>query len=238
MDNNKFYKNILKEINTAPVEKDDVSASTEEKAPGETSEPTAETTSEFVEQIEVTAPAETSDVDYGYDVSEMTQESTFIEKLGTTLSEGHVFGGVVIYFLFIVNLIGTTIFARKASLGVTQSILYKFHIDTISFVDYTFLEVNILISYIFAFICGGFLIFAFLKIGSLIAKTADLLYSHRVTRYILAGFMALYLIISLGFIIAGNGILSVPVYNWAMPMLAFAGGFCMYCISLRNVNIY
>ena len=130
MDNNKFYKNILKEINTAPVEKDDVSASTEEKAPGETSEPTAET----------------SDVDYGYDVSEMTQESTFIEKLGTTLSEGHVFGGVVIYFLFIVNLIGTTIFARKASLGVTQSILYKFHIDTISFVDYTFLEVNILIS--------------------------------------------------------------------------------------------
>ena len=230
MDNNKFYTNILKEIKTAPVEKEEISVSAEGVSPEVTTDVAPETANDIVEQIEVVAPATEpeSDASYNYDVSAMTQDSSFIQKLGTTLSEGHVFGGIIIYVLFIVNLIGTTIFARKASLGVTQSILYKFHIDTIAFVDYTFLEVNILISYIFAF----------LKIGSLIAKTAGLLYSHRVTRLLMAGFMALYMIIALGFIIAGNSILSVPVYNWAMPLLAFAGGFCMYCVSLRNVNIY
>lgn len=240
MDNNKFYTNILKEIKTAPVEKEEISVSAEGVSPEVSTDVAPETANDIVEQIEVVAPATEpeSDASYNYDVSAMTQDSSFIQKLGTTLSEGHVFGGLIIYVLFIVNLIGTTIFARKASLGVTQSILYKFHIDTIAFVDYTFLEINILISYIFAFICGGFLIFAFLKIGSLIAKTAGLLYSHRVTRLLMAGFMALYMIIALGFIIAGNSILSIPVYNWAMPLLAFAGGFCMYCVSLRNVNIY
>lgn len=221
--NNKFLKNILKEINSAPIDKEKVSA---EHAP------------EIAEHINVDAPTEQSPVNSEDENTSLSDNSTFMQKLGTTLSEWHVFGGVIIYVLFIVNLIGTTIFARKASLGVTQSILYKFHIDTISFMEYTFLEVNILISYIFAFICGGFLIFAFLKIGSLIAKTAGLIYSHRATRLLLAGFMVLYLLITLGFILAGNSILSVPVYNWAMPLLAFAGGFCMYCVSLRNVNIY
>lgn len=237
MDNNKFYKNILKEINTASIEpspeiSSEVAPETSQEAvrknaSNDTQEFTKEATQEIVEQIKIPYPVETSQ-----------KSSSFMQKLGTTISDGHVFGGIIIYVLYIANLIGTTIFARKASLGVTQSILYKFHIDTISFIDYTFLEINILISYIFAFICGGFLIFAFLKIGSLIAKTSGLLYSHRVTRLLLVIFMALYFIISIGFIIAGNGILSVPVYNWAMPLLAFVGGFCMYCVSLRNVNIY
>lgn len=168
----------------------------------------------------------------------LLEEPTFLQKLTVSISERHTLGGIILYLLFFANLIGITIFARKSALGLTQSLLYKFHIDSVSFDSMTFLEVTVLVSYILAFIFGGFLIFAFLKIGSEIAKGAELLYSHKITRFLIAAFIVLYLIISFIFMLLGNGLLSVSVCNWFMPMLAFLGGLCMYCISLRNVNIY
>ena len=117
-------------------------------------------------------------------------------------------------------------------LGLMQDLLYKFHMDTFSFSELSFLEFNVLVSYIFAFLFGGLLIFSFLKIGSLIAKNAGFLYSHNLTKAILIAFMALYLVVAVIFMISGNPLLSVKVHNWAMPLLAFFGGFCMY--SIRN----
>lgn len=165
-------------------------------------------------------------------LKEVKEEPTFWQKLSVTIAEGHVFGGILIYVVFIANLIGTTIFARKACLGLMQDLLYKFHMDTFSFSELSFLEFNILVSYIFAFLFGGLLIFSFLKIGSLIAKNAGFLYSHNLTKAILIAFMALYLVVAVIFMISGNPLLSVKVHNWAMPLLAFFGGFCMY--SIRN----
>lgn len=165
-------------------------------------------------------------------------EPTFFQKLSTTLSERGVLGGLLIYILFIANLIGTTIFAIKSGLGFTQSILYMFHIDSISFSTFTFTEINVLVSYIFSFICGGLVIFIFLRLGYLICKLCKFIYSHRITRIILLAFIAVFLVGSIILFIIGNGLLSVSMYKWFMPLLAFCGGFCMYCISLRNVEIY
>lgn len=165
-------------------------------------------------------------------------EPTFFQKLSTTLSERGVLGGLLIYILFIANLIGTTIFAIKSGLGFTQSILYMFHIDSISFSTFTFTEINVLVSYIFSFICGGLVIFIFLRLGYLICKLCKFIYSHKVTRIILLAFIAVFLVGSIILFIIGNGLLSVSMYKWFMPLLAFCGGFCMYCISLRNVEIY
>lgn len=165
-------------------------------------------------------------------------EPTFFQKLSTTLSERGVLGGLLIYILFIANLIGTTIFAIKSGLGFTQSILYMFHIDSISFSTFTFTEINVLVSYIFSFICGGLVIFIFLRLGYLICKLCKFIYSHRITRIILLAFIAVFLAGSIILFITGNGLLSVSMYKWFMPLLAFCGGFCMYCISLRNVEIY
>jgi len=165
-------------------------------------------------------------------------EPTFFQKLSTTLSERGVLGGLLIYILFIANLIGTTIFAIKSGLGFTQSILYMFHIDSISFSTFTFTEINVLVSYIFSFICGGLVIFIFLRLGYLICKLCKFIYSHKVTRIILLAFIAVFLAGSIILFITGNGLLSVSMYKWFMPLLAFCGGFCMYCISLRNVEIY
>jgi len=164
-------------------------------------------------------------------------EPSFFQKLSTTLSERGVAGGLLIYALFIANLIGTTIWAIKSGLGITQSILYMFHIDSIAFNSLSFTEINVFVSYIFSFICGGLVIFIFLRLGFLICKLCKFIYSHKVTRIILLAFMAVFLIGSIVLWIAGNGLLSVSMYKWFMPFLAFCGGFCMYCISLRNIEI-
>ena len=218
MDNNKFYKNIMNEINSAPVN---------EPSTGAADESVTETPELSVPYEEVTVP-----------VINSAEEPSFWQKLTTTVSEGVVFGGLIMYLLIVVNLIGTAIFARKSGISLTQSVLYMFHIDTLSLDSFSFLEVSILVSYIFAFVFGGLLVFAFLRLAYHICKLCGFVYSNKVTRIILLSFMGIFLIASLILIIAGNNILSISVYNWAMPLLTFLGGFFMYCISLRDVNVY
>ncbi len=253
MDNDNLNENIINEetatnepgitVKEIPVESvaeevsvQDVSAETEapvQEPAEETPEKPAEIPAEKVvrEESENYTPL-------GMQEALAMLEPTFFQKLSTTLSERGVLGGLLIYILFIANLIGTTIFAIKSGLGFTQSILYMFHIDSISFSTFTFTEINVLVSYIFSFICGGLVIFIFLRLGYLICKLCKFIYSHKVTRIILLAFIAVFLAGSIILFITGNGLLSVSMYKWFMPLLAFCGGFCMYCISLRNVEIY
>ena len=268
MDNDNLNENIINEETTAnepsitvkeiPVESvSEIPAAEEvsvqevsaEEVPAET--PVEETTAASAEEPVKAATEEPDSVPVKKSVKEPENytplgmqealamlEPSFFQKLSTTLSERGVLGGLIIYILFIANLIGTTIFAIKSGLGFTQSILYMFHIDSISFSSFTFTEINVLVSYIFSFICGGLVIFIFLRLGYLICKLCKFIYSHRVTRIILFAFIAVFLAGSIILFITGNSLLSVSMYKWFMPLLAFCGGFCMYCISLRNVEIY
>lgn len=158
-------------------------------------------------------------------------------KLSAAFSERTMLGGIIIYAVYILNLIGMTIFSRRSGLGITQSLLYKVHIDSIAFKSMTFLEVSILVSYVFAFIFGGLVIFALLRIGFLITDLCGLAYSHKLTRWILFLFMTVYAIVALCRLLTGNGIFSVVVFNWAAPLFACGGGLAMYCMSLRHIEI-
>lgn len=146
-------------------------------------------------------------------------------------------GGVILYAVYIINLIGMTVFTRRSALGLTQALLYKFHIDTISFRSVTFLEISIVVSYIFSFIFGGLVLFALLRIGSLISELCGLAYSHKLTRWLLFLFMAVFAVVSLCFLFSGNPVLSLSVYNWAAPLFTCGGGLSMYCMSLRHIEI-
>lgn len=261
MDNDNLNENIINEENTASesgessitIKEIPVEAVTEtpvvEEVPVET--PVEETTEAPVEELIEAVKEEPAEVPVKKSVKASENytplgmqealamlEPSFFQKLSTTLSERGVIGGLLIYILFIANLIGTTIFAIKSGLGFTQSILYMFHIDSISLSSFTFTEINVLVSYIFSFICGGLVIFIFLRLGFLICKLCNFIYSHRITRIILLAFIAVFLAGSIILFITGNSLLSVSMYKWFMPLLAFFGGFCMYCISLRNVEIY
>ena len=260
MDNDNMNENIINEENKAnesgvTVKEIPVEAVTEVPAAEEVSvqevpseeapvEAPVETPAEEITEVPVEEPVKKSVKEpenytpLGMQEALAMLEPSFFQKLSTTLSERGVLGGLLIYIVFIANLIGTTIWAIKSGLGFTQSILYMFHIDSISLSAMSFTEINILVSYIFSFICGGLIIFAFLRLGFLICKLCKFIYSHRVTRYILLAFMAVFFVGSVILFIAGNSLLSVSMYKWFMPLLAFCGGFCMYCISLRNVEIY
>ena len=260
MDNDNLNENIINEENTAnesgvTVKEIPVEAITEVPAAEEVSvqevpaekapvEAPVETTAEEITEAPVEKPVKKSVKEpenytpLGMQEALAMLEPSFFQKLSTTLSERGVLGGLLIYIVFIGNLIGTTIWAIKSGLGFTQSILYMFHIDSISLSAMSFTEINILVAYIFSFICGGLIIFAFLRLGFLICKLCKFIYSHRVTRYILLAFIAVFFMGSVILFISGNSLLSVSMYKWFMPLLAFCGGFCMYCISLRNVEIY
>ena len=153
------------------------------------------------------------------------------------VSDRAVLGGVILYAVYIINLIGMTVFTRRSALGLTQALLYKFHIDTISFRSVTFLEISIVVSYIFSFIFGGLVLFALLRIGSLISELCGLAYSHKLTRWLLFLFMAVFAVVSLCFLFSGNPVLSLSVYNWAAPLFTCGGGLSMYCMSLRHIEI-
>lgn len=252
MDNENLNENIINEEktgreSTVSIKEIAVEAVAQEVTIEETSvqeqpqnEAIEEAPVESPSEAPTEAPAKESESYTHLDMQEALAmlEPSFFQKLSTTLSERGIVGGLIMYALFIANLIGTTIFAVKSGLGLTQSVLYMFHIDSISFSSLSFTEINILVSYIFSFICGGLLIFIFLKLGSLICKLCKFIYSHKATKIILLAFIAVFLVASIILFVSGNGLLSVPMYKWFMPLLAFCGGFCMYCISLRNVEIH
>lgn len=166
------------------------------------------------------------------------QPETFFSKLSVSLSDRSVFGSVLIYALIIINLVGMAVFCRRSGLGLTQSLLYKVHMDSISFQSLTFLQVSVLVSYIFSFIFGGIVIFALLRLGVLIAQQCNFIFSHKMMRWILFLFMAVFAVTALFMMLAGRNILSVSVCNWAVPLFAFGGGLCMYSLSLRRVEIF
>ena len=165
------------------------------------------------------------------------EKDSVLSRLAVLLSERAVLGGVILYAVYIVNLIGMAVFTRRFALGLTQALLYKFHIDTISFSSITFLEISILVSYIFSFIFGGLVLFALLRIGYLISDLCGLAYSHKLTRWLLFLFMAVFAVVSLCFLLSGNPVLSLSVYNWAAPLFTCGGGLSMYCMSLRHIEI-
>lgn len=165
------------------------------------------------------------------------EKDSVLSRLAVLLSDRAVLGGVILYAVYIINLIGMTVFTRRSALGLTQALLYKFHIDTISFRSVTFLEISIVVSYIFSFIFGGLVLFALLRIGSLISELCGLAYSHKLTRWLLFLFMAVFAVVSLCFLFSGNPVLSLSVYNWAAPLFTCGGGLSMYCMSLRHIEI-
>lgn len=234
MDNNKkkFMNNIIRHIKTFTTSEED--AAKEEKQP-ESAEPdkiTVEAVNSEDEKINI---AEKQLKINEHNVS--SREASFFSKLFASLSERAVFGGLIIYVLFVINLIGMAIFTRRSGLGLTQALLYKVHIDSIAFKSFTFLEISVLVSYIFSFIFGGLVIFALLRIGYLITDLCGLAYSHKLTRWILFLFMTVFAVTALCILLAGNSILSVAVYNWATPLFTCGGGLAMYCLSLRNIEI-
>lgn len=165
-------------------------------------------------------------------------ELTFADKIKRIFTDTHSICSILIHILMVANLIGITLFAKKCGLNITQSLLYKVHIDSLSFDTYTFLEISIIMSYIFAFIFGGLVTFAMVKIASLIAKNIGALYSHNLARIILGAFIVVFAIFTIISYINSGSLFTIATQNWLLPLSTFAGGMCMYCISLRNVEIY
>ena len=58
------------------------------------------------------------------------EKDSVLSRLAVLLSDRAVLGGVILYAVYIINLIGMTVFTRRSALGLTQALLYKFHIDT------------------------------------------------------------------------------------------------------------
>lgn len=169
--------------------------------------------------------------------SSKRNNDSFISKLGATLADRSVFGGLIIYIIFIVNIIGMIIYSKRAGLGLTQSILYQLHFDSISFKSFTFLEISVLVSYMVTFILGGLIIFILLKIGATLAELCGFAYSHKFTRWLIFIFMAVFSASALISVLSGSGILTTVVYKSAAPLFTLAGGLVMYCMSLRRIDI-
>lgn len=247
MDDNKkkFVNNIAKHIKTFTT--------SEEKRPDEKevlqtqeqpeSEEIPAVSTEVIDKIDV-APVNAEDQyiaepdgQLKINIKAAASKVSLKSKLSVSMSDRSFLGGIIIYTLFFINLIGMAIFTRRAGLGLTQSLLYKVHIDSIAFKTFTFADISVLVSYIFSFIFGGLVIFVLLRIGFLITETCGFVYSHKMTRWILFLFMCVFAVISLIYLFMGKDLLSVSVYNWANALFAYGGALAMYCLSLRQVQI-
>lgn len=165
-------------------------------------------------------------------------EMNFFDKIKYLFTnQGFLLSGII-YAFVILDLIGLSMLSKNLGLSISQSLLYKLHFDSLSLHNYTFLEISIFASYIFAFIFGGLITFIMLKLAFLILKKMELMYSHNITRVIMLVFILIFAIFTIYSFVTTGSLLTIETYNWLIGLFTLIGGFCMYSISLRNVEIY
>ncbi len=165
-------------------------------------------------------------------------EMNFFDKIKYLFTNQVFLLSGIIYAFVILDLIGLSMLSKNLGLSISQSLLYKLHFDSLSLHNYTFLEMSIFASYIFAFIFGGLITFIMLKLAFLILKKMELMYSHNITRVIMLVFMLIFAIFTIYSFVTTGSLLTIETYNWLIGLFTLIGGFCMYSISLRNVEIY
>ncbi|MBP5730921.1 MAG: hypothetical protein J6X19_06925 [Clostridia bacterium] len=139
--------------------------------------------------------------------------------------------------IVLLDLIAFGFIAGRLLFGFTERICYAFGLDSVSFVNHSFKQVELMIAYAVDFILGGLLVWLTLGIAAVLADEAFLKIRRRHILLIVTGFAVLFLILTLISVAAGHRYDSYYTYRFMAPMLCYAGGAAFLGLASLRLDV-
>jgi len=137
----------------------------------------------------------------------------------------------------VIDLAAFALIASRSLFTFTDKLCYAFGLDGVSFVSHSFKQVEIIIAYVIDALLGGFMVWVTMNIASGIAENAFLPVTRRTFLWLTAGFMALFLILTVISTALGNGYDTYRTYRFMAPLMVYLGGTVMLGLSALRFDI-
>ena len=137
----------------------------------------------------------------------------------------------------LLDLIAFGFIAGRLLFGFTERICYAFGLDSVSFVNHSFKQVELMIAYAVDFILGGLLVWLTLGIAAVLADEAFLKIRRRHILLIVTAFAVLFLILTLISVAAGHRYDSYYTYRFMAPMMCYAGGAAFLGLASLRLDV-
>ena len=136
-----------------------------------------------------------------------------------------------------IDLAAFAFIASRSLFTFTDKLCYAFSLDGISFVSHSFRQVELMIAYTVDVLFGGFMVWATMNIAAGVAENAFLPVTRRTFLWLTAGFMALFLKLTVISSALGYRYDTYRTYRFMAPLMVYLGGTVMLGLSALRFDI-
>lgn len=130
-----------------------------------------------------------------------------------------------VLLLFVINLVALTRICSNLLYMAADRLLLLFHMDSLIFDTFTFMNLRVLTTYVLSFVGGGCVVYLLLKIMSVFSENGYIFQIGHIIRLILSFILLILSFVSLIKLIAGTGMYSYDMVGSMAPS-------CMYICSI------
>lgn len=140
-----------------------------------------------------------------------------------------------VLLLFVINLVALTRICSNLLYMAADRLLLLFHMDSVFFDKFTFMNLRVLTTYVLSFIAGGFIIYLLLKIMSVFSENGFVFQVGHIIRLIISFVLLILSFISLIKLIAGTGMYSYDMVGSMAPACMYICGIFICLFSKQNI---
>ena len=137
----------------------------------------------------------------------------------------------------VIDLLAFAFIASRSLFTFTDKLCYAFKLDGVSFVSHSFRQMELIIAYTVDALLGGFMIWVTMNIASGVAENAFLPVTRRTFLWLTAGFMALFLILTVISTALGYRYDTYRTYRFMAPLMVYLGGTVLLGLSALRFDI-
>lgn len=149
--------------------------------------------------------------------------------------QGKFFVTAMALLLFIVNLVALIRICSNLMYTIANKLLLLFHLDSIPFDEFTFMNLRVLTTYILSFILGGFIVYILLKILSVFSENGIIFQAGHIIRLIISFILLILSFISLIKLLVGTGMYSYEMLDTMAPSCMCICSIIICLFSKQNI---
>ena len=144
---------------------------------------------------------------------------------------------LILMLVVAADLIAFAFFARKTMFSLSESLCYAFGLDSADFVNHSFRQVEIMLTYALSFFIGGICLWLTMILAVYAAEEAFLKVDRKHILLMCAAFFAITLILTLISRFSGARYDAYSTFRFLAPLMLYTAGTVFLGFSSLRVNI-
>lgn len=149
--------------------------------------------------------------------------------------QGKFLATAVAMLLLIINLVALTRICSNLFYMLADRLLLLFHLDSLIFDTFTFMNLRVLTTYILSFVAGGFIVYLLIKILSVFSENGFIFQAGHIIRLIISFILLILSFVSLIKLIAGTGLYSYDMVGSMAPSFMYLCSIFICLFSKQNI---